>query len=99
MTRHAQQPGRPTCCALQSRKESELAQLRTTEESALASAVLANYSEAQRERGEIAELHSKHDVLRECALALLQSCQGRCPVECCLAVVSLLPAAAGLMQG
>jgi hypothetical protein len=52
---------------MQARKENELAQLRTAEESQLASAVLSHYSEAQRERGEIADLHSKHDVLRECA--------------------------------
>ena len=52
---------------MQSRKEHELATQRATEERQLASAVLSKYSEEQRERGELADLHAKHDVLRECA--------------------------------
>jgi len=54
--------------ALQTQKEQELAQQRVAEENKLATAVLAQYAEEQRERGEVADLHSRHDVLRECAL-------------------------------
>jgi hypothetical protein len=59
---------------LQAAKEQELAQLRTVEEGALAGAVLARHAGEQRERGELAELHAKHETLRECA------------VGCCAAV-------------
>jgi hypothetical protein len=54
---------------MQTQKDQELAQLRATEESQLATAVLSNFAEEQRERGEIAGLHSKHDVLRECVFS------------------------------
>eukprot|EP00892_Ulva_mutabilis_P003509 jgi/Ulvmu1/152/UM001_0156.1 len=51
-------------------KQRELAQLRTAEEQQLATAVLAEHAIEQRERGEIADLHSRHDILRELASKL-----------------------------
>lgn len=51
--------------SLQNSKQKELAQLRTAEEQQLATAVLDQYSKERRELGEIADLHSRHDVLRE----------------------------------
>jgi hypothetical protein len=50
---------------LQTRKQQELAQLRTAEENDLATTVLDQHAKEQRERGEIAELHAKHETLRE----------------------------------
>lgn len=50
---------------VQSTKQKELANLRTVEEQQLATAVLDQHAREQRERGEIADLHSKHDILRE----------------------------------
>jgi Trichohyalin-plectin-homology domain len=50
---------------LQTGKQQELAQLRTAEENDLATAVLDQHAKEQRERGEIAELHAKHETLRE----------------------------------
>jgi hypothetical protein len=52
---------------MQTQKEQELAKQRVTEENQLATAVLSKYAKEQRERGEIADLHARHDVLRECA--------------------------------
>jgi hypothetical protein len=43
---------------------------RADEENRLATAVLENYSAEQRRKGEIAELHARHDLLRECAAIL-----------------------------
>lgn len=51
---------------MQSTKQKELAQLRTAEEQQLATAVLEQYAQERREYGEIADLHSRHDALREC---------------------------------
>jgi hypothetical protein len=56
---------------VQTQKEQQLARQRVTEENQLATAVLSKYAKEQRERGEIAELHARHDVLRECALHFL----------------------------
>lgn len=57
---------------IQSGKQQELAQLRTREENDLATAVLDQHAKEQRERGEVAELHAKHDVLREYGLLVSQ---------------------------
>jgi hypothetical protein len=50
---------------LQAEKQATLQQQRTDEEERLATAMLENFSAEQRRKGEIAELHSRHDVLRE----------------------------------
>lgn len=50
---------------MQTGKQQELAQLRTAEENHVATAVLDQHAKEQRERGEIADLHAKHETLRE----------------------------------
>lgn len=54
---------------MQAQKQAELAQLRSSEEARIAGAVLEQFSAEQRERGEVASLHERHEGLRECARA------------------------------
>ena len=68
---------------VQAHKQAELAQLRSAEEAKIAGAVLDKFSAEQRERGEVASLHERHETLRECApsqLACLRTlAAGACP--------------------
>lgn len=65
---------------MQTSKQQELAQLRTAEENDVATAVLDQHAKEQRDRGEIAELHAKHETLREYELILLLLHHAQAPV-------------------